>query len=454
MVGSDWWKVAESVEAAKGEAEGWAALEPLLDAWRKAPDVPEVTVALVRALGVERLARERRLELAAQVLAAWRTEPDILVRLGEAAETIADRRYLNAAPPQDPFFEELLGAQRRALAKVHSPELLLSLHEAVSTVARLCGRRRDEVCEASHRELLRLRPNRWQDQYNFGLFLKNRGRFAEGVWANQRAAELGGASRDSVTWNLGICATGAGEGQLALKLWRDALKCRLELGTGGLPEGPFEQVQVRLAERPVAARSASEDDPGREETIWVERLSPCHGRVRSALWEELGTDYGDLVLFDGAPILHREWDGVLVPVFPQLATLERGRWRIFPFAGVQARQGQLENLELPGGAVLYSHTERVRYFCRDCWERTDPRHVHEERAHPVVRGKLCVPPEQDLAALERALRVSTQGHPGLELAIPRLMEALGDLPRAGEEARRYEVLVPEADGPTSTGPGA
>jgi hypothetical protein len=81
----------------------------------------------------------------------------------------------------------------------------------------------------------------------------------------------------------------------------------IEMGRFGLPEGSYGQVKVRLAEHPLAERKAGENDPGLEETIWIERLSPCHGIVRSALFQDLGVDYGDVVLFDGAPVTHHKY---------------------------------------------------------------------------------------------------------------------------------------------------
>lgn len=98
-----------------------------------------------------------------------------------------------------------------------------------------------------------------------------------------------------------------------------------------MPEGGYHDVKVRLAQRPLAERNSSSepDDPGLEETVWVERLSPCHGIVRSGLYEDLGVDYGDVVLFDGAPITHHEYEGERVAVFPHLVTLKRPGYRPF-----------------------------------------------------------------------------------------------------------------------------
>ena len=79
------------------------------------------------------------------------------------------------------------------------------------------------------------------------------------------------------------------------------------MGRFGLPEGLYPQCKVKLAERPLAERTADVDNPGSEETIWIERLSPCHGIIRSVLYYDLGVDYGDIILIDGAPITYHTY---------------------------------------------------------------------------------------------------------------------------------------------------
>jgi hypothetical protein len=153
--------------------------------------------------------------------------------------------------------------------------------------------------------LLELEPDKSHRHYNYGLFLKTRGRFREGMLANQRAVTLSTEPSEAYEWNLGICATGAKDGAVALEVWK-RMEQKIEMGRFGLPEGRYPQCKVRLAERPLAERTAERDDPGLEETIWIERLSPCHGVIRSVLYQDLGIDYGDVVLIDGAPITHHK----------------------------------------------------------------------------------------------------------------------------------------------------
>ncbi|HMR79484.1 MAG TPA: hypothetical protein PKD61_30465 [Polyangiaceae bacterium] len=183
---------------------------------------------------------------------------------------------------------------------------------------------------------------------------------------------------------------------------------KIEMGRFGLPDGSYDQVKVRLAERPLAERDpeSEPDDPGLEETVWVERLSPCHGIVRSALYQELGVDFGDVVLFDGAPITHHEYGEQSVAVFPHLATLVRPGYCIWRFGGTQGQPEQIGDLSrhLPDDAVLYVHTEQFQVLCRSCWEagRVNSDR-HQEVEHRVVTGKLCAPPGVNAAALREHL---------------------------------------------------
>jgi hypothetical protein len=121
-----------------------------------------------------------------------------------------------------------------------------------------------------------------------------------------------------------------------------------------LPEGSYASVKVRVAERPLAERTRDSDDPGLEESIWMERLSPCHGVIRSVLYQDLGIDYGDVILIDGAPITEHTYGDSRIPVFAHLATLHRAQYQLFPFAGTQETAHQLQEAssDLEGDTVI------------------------------------------------------------------------------------------------------
>jgi hypothetical protein len=183
--------------------------------------------------------------------------------------------------------------------------------------------------------------------------------------------------------------------------------------------------------------------------VWIERLSPCHGRVVSALCDdEVGVDYGDLVLFDGAPILTRQWGERTVPVFPHLGTLRKGGWRVFRFAATQSEPGEVAAAgeRLGDGALLYVHTEQVRVLCRSCWEREDQGHAHAEVPHRTVTGKLVVPPAVVLESVGEALVRATADGP--RVFVPDLWDVLGQSRRAHTDRRLYDMIIRARSAPS------
>lgn len=387
---------------------------------------------------------ERRVELAAPLTQRWSSEPRVMAPLANFFEVFVDLRLLNDAPPSDESSQRLLQFAAREFEKATGE----ARHDAayvLFSVARLSGRAADGLCERAIKAVIEHTPDAPNAWYDYGLFLKTRGRFAEGLAANQRAALLRKETDESTTWNLGICATGAGEGQVALDVWTKNLGAKLRIGDDGLPTGRWDEVKVRLAERPLAERTAKDDSPGAEETVWLERLSPCHGRVLNATSQDLGVDFDDVVLFDGASITSQEIQGRLVYVFPHLATLRKSDYRIFRFAaylpaGVSPNE---VNKQLPGGTIFYSHTHSVVMLCRQCAldGKTGQCGHREKRDERAIRGKLCIAPGVSLPAVDQALAKVFSGDAWL--LSPPLAEGLGDHRRARAEQKKVDALSGE-----------
>ncbi len=430
---------ATDVEGEDRHTRAWEAAEPLRNAL--AEQLPAAD-ALCHLIDIGAFSIDQAIELAEQIANSYPDNPRILSALGDAFQSFHDMRYLNAAPPNNPFLirfcEKLLDLSNEVQGE--DEYLVLS---GLATAARILGRAWDEVTDAAYRRLLEIKPERWQLHYDYGLFLKTRGRFAEGQAANQRAFDLSGEPRDNVIWNLGICATGAGDGATALRVWKD-MGQTIEMGSFGLPEGGYPSTKVRLAEHPLAERAAGEapNEPGQEETIWIERLSPCHGIVRSALYYDIGVDFGDVVLFDGAPITYHKYGENTVPVFPHLATLRRGNYRIYRFAGTQPEEGYIGNLgdTLESDTVVYVHSEQFQELCTGCWESSTLDHAeHQATPRRVVTGKVCAPPETSDSYLLAELD-ALFGHTEAQLFIPELSRRCGDSKRAEVEERRMRMI--------------
>lgn len=430
--------VSEALDA--GDAErAWNSIKPLLRAQKHDAGL---AARLVEYVDRQTLDPERGLELLKAVFAAHPDDAALVASIGCATDGARDVDQLNLAAPDDPFFAGLLETLERLVQDADDPELEIELLNGIATAARMMARQRDAVAEHAYRRLTELTPQQSSAHYNYGLWLKTRGRFREGMEANQRAAALATEAHEAYDWNLGICATGAGEGRVALAVWK-RIGQKVEIGRFELPDGGYPECKVRLAERPLAERNADEDDPGLEETIWIERLSPCHGIVRSVLYQELGVDYGDAVLIDGAPITYHKYGDSEVPVFPHLATLRRGGYRFFDFAGTQETAGQLESAsrDLPAGALLYSHTERFQTLCGNCWRDPDVDHAqHDAEDHHVVTGRIAIAPEFDIGDTLAAIDAAVASREPCRLFAPDLARAAGQEDRARFEQRRFDML--------------
>jgi tetratricopeptide (TPR) repeat protein len=450
-----WWRKINgttSPEATVKEVRRLAEADKRDEAW-------EAAASLVRAAATDRTAAAALVELACErcfssddsadalhaALQCTQRDNDLLLSIQEGLEHARDIDMLNAPAPGHPLFEEAAKAIEAALEQPSNDDERFRLNAALGTASKLRGRVGDATAESALRRCVEARPDDWRMHYDLGLFFKTRGRFAEGMRANQKAAELGGADNDPVRWNLGICATGAGEGAVAHGIWSEMGIKLGELSDGALPIGGFPSCKVRLAERPLADRDAEHDDPGEEETIWIERLSPCHGIIRSVLYLDLGIDYGDVILFDGAPITHHDVQGRQVPVFPHLSTLERHAYQLYNFAATQREGGQVQDLsgDLAADAVVYSHTEQFKMLCRECWRNPGSKHTHseEESGVAVVRGQIAAPPDMAptdlLSQLDEAVK-ATNGD--VELFCPGLLEHAGAAERVNAAQERYELL--------------
>jgi len=180
--------------------------------------------------------RKAALSILSEVAKSYDQDMHILFALSECLESARDIDDLNAPPPDDPVFgevvEKLAAFAGSSEGQPEHEQMLFGLASA----ARVLARQRDAIAEASSRKLTEIDPRRAAYRYNLGLFQKTRGRFAEGVTSNQVAISLADQVNESYQWNLAICATGAGNGAVALDVWK-RLGHHIEMGRFGLPEG-------------------------------------------------------------------------------------------------------------------------------------------------------------------------------------------------------------------------
>lgn len=432
-------QIVEDAEAGRQDAAS-TGLRTLRMAQLRQRDAAK---SLLRIVNQRCLPRETAVQVISEVATSHGENFKMLVWLGDSLESARDIDDLNAPPPNDPVFQTVVDKLASAVERqIEFAEETIVIR-ALAHAARMLGRQRDEIAERCYRRVVEIDPQSSTNHYNLGLFLKTHGRFEEGMRSNQTAAGLADEAVDSYEWNLGICATGAGQGEVALDVWK-RMGVNIEMGRFGLPEGRFGQCKVKLAERPLAERTADTDDPGLEESIWIERLSPCHGIIRSVLYQDLGVDYGDVILMDGAPITEHTYGDRKVSVFPHLATLVRRNFQIFDFAGTQGQPSQLADasIDLDGDAIVYSHSESYRNMCAKCWRDPDLDHErHEPVEMHVVIGRIAAPSHIEPSHLLEQLDGATAKRDPCRLYAPDLCMAAGLESRAAIERRRFALLT-------------
>lgn len=206
-------KVARLADDGELEAAAVAA-EPLRRVARRNRDAAAALVALIDD---GHLRRQHALPVAEELAAAYPADLPLLVALADASDMVRDIDDLNAAALETPLFAQLVQRLRRALPSVTDRRQRVACLRGLASAARALGPAGDDEAEGALLELVALDPDDGNAHYRLGLYYKTRGRFADGVAANLRAVAAG-STGEATQWNLGICATGAGDGARAR--WR------------------------------------------------------------------------------------------------------------------------------------------------------------------------------------------------------------------------------------------
>jgi len=331
------------------------------------------------------------------------------------------------------------------------------LYATLGNALRLCGPGRDDEAQEAFTRAIEIDPERGEWWYDAGLLDKWRGRFDEGYAANEQARMRMGPQRP-VLWNLAICATALGKAEEAVEVWEEiGVPARLDRArdmpyVAGLPP-----MVLRVLSRtsPTDGTASLPDKTVGFELVWTAPLSPCHGVVQSPTFGDAPIDYGDLVLWDGAPVAaHQVSAEEAVPVFPLLEVLRPGDERRWAFVALEREPEALEGLEqaLPEGTRVFVQQERVGHHCPAC--EAGEAHEHQEAGSAtaaatatatagLARGKVIVQRTQDLEAFRTAWEAAT-GVRALSVSLPALYEELGDSKRAGQEHQAWRGIEGKA----------
>jgi hypothetical protein len=422
----------------------------------------ELALGLIREMGNGIAHREVLRELAGAWTSDWR------LTLGTASLLLeqAGRRGMDEPPLREDgpaaWAAEALQRSLDALdeADRNNPDVAGNLNAMLGNALRFCGPGKDAEAQGAFTRAIELDPERGEWWYDAGLLDKWRGRFDEGYAANEQARMRLGEQRP-VLWNLAICATALGKAEEAVAIWEQlGVPARIDRSRGMPFVADLPPMLLRVLSRTPATDATSQlpDNTVGFELVWIAPLSPCHGVVQSPTFRDAPIDYGDLVLWDGAPVAaHQASAGQAVPVFPLLEILRPGDERRLRFVALEREPGAVRGLQegLPDGVRLFTQEERVEHHCAAC-EAGEP-HEHEpgsvsaavsatEAASAqgsLVRGKLIVPfalqLDELLAAWERAVKDCP-----VSIALPELFEAIGDAKRAGQEHQAWRGIERKA----------
>ncbi|MDH3624027.1 MAG: tetratricopeptide repeat protein [Myxococcales bacterium] len=410
----------------------------------------ELAIELIRALGNETSHRDVLRELAEAWSEDWKTTLAIAALLiDQAARRGMDEPVVTEDTPARWASDTL----RRALDALsdrerRDPDIAGHLHASLGNALRLCGPGYDADAQQAFNRALKLDGERSSWWYDLGLLHKWRGRFEEGLRANQMALDHEAARRPAL-WNLAICATGVGSREVAYRCWEElGMPVQADPKTNMPLVDGLPPVWIRVLSRPSPVDATSKLPTGVGfELVWVAPLSPCHGVVQSPTFRDAPIDYGDLILWDGAPVAeHRISESGPVPVFPLLEILRRGDEHRWPFLALENESGALTELEqtLPHGTRVFIQRERIEHHCAAC-EAGEP-HDHGAVSASVpgfARGKIIVPARVHLASLRDAWEASVKSG-ALAASLPSLYEELGETKRAGQEHQAWRGLERKA----------
>ncbi len=201
--------------------------------------------------------------------------------------------------------------------------------------------------------------------YNLGMLFKNQRKWEESYEYNCRATSID-TKNEAAWWNLGIAATALGRWETARKAWR-AYGIAIPEGAGPI-DFPCGFCPIRL------------HPEGDGEVVWAHRLDPARAALASIPLPESGHRWRDVVLNDGAPNGHRQYNGKEYPVFDALELLEASAFGTY-VAEVEMplrREYVVELAELAAklGGAAEDWSTSVRMICKACSEGR-PHETHD-----------------------------------------------------------------------------
>lgn len=322
-----------------------------------------IWATLLNAVGAERtLARQIR-----RLTAAWPRHPTITLECAAAATRWADPWPADHPPDHPAARLAALGADITARCIDNGGARgpwLAPLHLALARALARSGPRHDDKALAAFQVALEATPDDARAWADLARLHQQRRRFAKALGAAEEA--LRHADHRPARWTAAVAATALADPRAADHFARlDHLAAHLDPDgrphVDGLPPvevvlwtaTPAHPMPSKASDPPDATGAAPSEPIG--EAIWVEPISPCHGRIATPTLRDLPADIGDTILWDPLPLSFRDVDGAETPRFGALATLTRGPLRTWRYTGAPSAEPTL-----PPDCHLYPFADRVR----------------------------------------------------------------------------------------------
>lgn len=176
-----------------------------------------------------------------------------------------------------------------------------------------------------YKRLVKEAPQWSQPYLRLGHIYKYRREWKPALYYHKKAVALDVTIRQA-WWNIGLSATAVGKLRQARRVWE-------KFGWSPKGQAPLKPVSVRLQFQK------------QFEVLWVQRISPCLGYVRSIPQPASGRRYGDLVLVDNivqgyhSSGLHR------LPIYDELGMKKCGHYGSFSCTLLQATAEDIKLLQ-------------------------------------------------------------------------------------------------------------
>jgi len=305
------------------------------------------------------------MEMSSAILRAWGRQPgphpfvdrDSLIGLGVDLIDLC----LKEAPPSQPDQRAALFLRRASLLSWAGP---LGDERALSDL---------EIA-------LTLNPKDESGWYQLARLHLIRGRWEKAAIATEQALRH---NFDSLRggWNLAVALTGCAplappETRSIKETWE--LAGHTEFSQACVMDHQGRPVALGLDHQLVAVHTQMVslggwelDQPWMSEVVWVQPLSPCHGRLLHPTAGHFPADFDDLILWDPQPARFETFEGEQRPIMNALALLERGKAVVRPLPRPQLTPDQLKRLDeaLPQGVFFHQAQGQSGQTGKLCWPR-------------------------------------------------------------------------------------